>query len=455
MQFRRLGCLLLMCLMGVPLQITFAAPDELSLDKAVQLALQHNPSIDVALQQCRQGEGVLQQARSAYLPQVSLGADYGRQSIDGLTPEDEDNVGHGSIALSQLIYDFGKTTGAIDAGKFSLLATNANLQQSFLDVILLAKEAFYNVLEKQQLVEVSRETVTNYEKHLHRAKRYYEAGVRTRVDVTNAQVNLSNARLELVQAQSNLKSALVSLNRALGSNSKQDAYEVVFEHQPLHLLAQKRPAMSTSLDTLLTTAVENRPDMQQVQFLVNAAQAKVRQVKGQFLPSLQAKGRYDDYETDLSSLRDQWSLGVGLTWELFSGFRTQGEMVEAKSRFRELQAGMHELELAVTQEVTESYLRAEENSQSVTLADETLILALENLDLAEGRYKAGLNDMIEFNDAQLNLSAARTSLVSAYYGYLVSLARIEKATGVAEGLVLPEDGGLCSSPHWKEGPIKH
>ncbi len=454
MRLRRLLRFMLIWLVGLPVQIAIAASDELSLDRAVQLALRHNPNIDIALQQCRQGEGLLQQARSGYLPQVSLGAEYGRQFIDELTPEEEDNVGHGSISLSQLIYDFGQTTGAIDAGRFSLLATNMNLQQSFLDVILLTKESFYTVLERRHLVEVARETVSNYEKHLHRAERYYEAGVRTQVDVTNAQVNLSNARLGLVQAQSNLKSALVALNKALGGRPVQGTYEVTIEQQPLHLLAQTRPALATSLDTLLAAAVENRPDMQQVQFLADAAQSQIRQAKGGYFPSLKAHGRYDDYETELSSLRDQWSLGVGLTWEIFSGFRTRGEVVEAQSRFRELQAAMHDLELSVIQEVTEGFLRAEENSQSVTMADESLTLALENLKLAEGRYQAGLNDMIEFNDAQLNLSAARTSLVSAYYGYLVSLARIENAIGLAEGLEHPEQDASCNMPFWKGTQVK-
>lgn len=71
-----------------------------------------------------------------------------------------------------------------------------------------------------------------------------------------------------------------------------------------------------------------------------------------------------------------------------------------------MRASLRELQLAITREVTDSYLRAEENRKAVDLADETLGLAIENLELAKGRYKAGLNDVLEFNDAQLNLTSA-------------------------------------------------
>ena len=133
-------------------------------------------------------------------------------------------------------------------------------------------------------------------------------------------------------------------------------------------------------------------------------------------------------------------MSVGLSWEIFSGFETEGKVAEAKSRMFELQASLRDLELAIVQDVTDSYLRADENSEAVDIADQTMKLAKENLDLAEGRYKAGLNDIIEFNDAQLTYTRAQSSLVSTYYTYLTALARIEFATGI----IADKDGNPLS-----------
>ena len=74
-------------------------------------------------------------------------------------------------------------------------------------------------------------------------------------------------------------------------------------------------------------------------------------------------------------------------------------------------------------------IRADENRESVLLNLETVRLATENLELASERYKAGLNDMIEYNDAELRYTSAQGELVSSYFAYLTSLARVEYVIG--------------------------
>ena len=119
-----------------------------------------------------------------------------------------------------------------------------------------------------------------------------------------------------------------------------------------------------------------------------------------------------------------------MTWEFFSGFETDGKVAEASARLREVNAALREFDLSITQDVTDSYLRADENREGVNIADQTLSLAKENLELADGRYKAGIGDLLEFNDAVLLLTENQSSLVVTYYNYLTELARLERAIGV-------------------------
>jgi outer membrane protein len=97
---------------------------------------------------------------------------------------------------------------------------------------------------------------------------------------------------------------------------------------------------------------------------------------------------------------------------------------------REVKSSFREFGLTVIQEVTDSYLRADENREGVEIVDQTLALAQENLGLAEGRYKSGIGDVLEFNDAQLLYTQNQSDLVITYYNYLTALARIERAVGV-------------------------
>ncbi len=102
----------------------------LTLDDSIQIALKNNPQIETANQQYRGSEGVLTQARSRYLPHLGTGLSYGPVYVDGLQPVDEAKFGMGLLKASQLIYDFGKTTGLIDASAYSRDATIENLKNT-------------------------------------------------------------------------------------------------------------------------------------------------------------------------------------------------------------------------------------------------------------------------------------------------------------------------------------
>ncbi|RLB66405.1 MAG: hypothetical protein DRH03_12245, partial [Deltaproteobacteria bacterium] len=181
----------------------FAETLKLDMNISISLALKNNPRIDIYKQQKLQSQGILTQAQSGYLPHVAAGADIGRQYVDDLKPDDEDTVLHASINASQLIYDFGNTGGAITASHSRVKVASANLKQTQKDVAFICKREFYDVLTRKRLIKVEKEAVANYKQQLYRAQKYYEAGIRTKIDVTYAKVNLSNAKLALLQARSN------------------------------------------------------------------------------------------------------------------------------------------------------------------------------------------------------------------------------------------------------------
>lgn len=412
------------------------ANTSLTLDDLITMAIKNNPQIEIARQQYEQSRGIVTQSKSGYLPQISLSGDVGRSHVDNLNPVDEDNVIHGRISASQLIYDFGRTTGLIDASLFSSSAVQSQLEQQIQTVVFQVKQNYYQVLEKELLITVAQEALETYKQHLYRAEKYYEAGVRTKIDVTSAQVELSNAKLDLLRANANLKTARVKLEQILGTRPNKGDYTLDKKQGPLEQLAGEKPAMSAPLPQLLETANTHRPELQRSHSLIQASEASLNQARGDYFPSLQAVGSYDAFETDFSNLQDQWNIGIALNWDIFSGFQTEGKIAEAKAQVRELQASLKELKLAIEQDVTDSYLRADENREGVDLASQSVALARENLALAEGRYRAGLNDIVEFNDAQLTYTESQSNLVSTYYSYLTALARIEFATGT---IPLPQE----------------
>lgn len=421
----------------------------LSLDNLIKIALENNRKIEVVRQKLAQSQGLLTQVRSGYLPRLAIQGRYNyterkdsalsegfenTSSSEGQITADfneteTDDVVHGSVNLSQLIYDFGKTTGSIDVGKSNLQAADAHLQRQVQTIVFQVKEAYYNVLEKRRLIEVAAESVKSFEQHLERAKIYHKAGVRTRFDVINAEVELSNSKMGLLRAQYNFKTARVALVQVLGIQPNQNQYTLDSDDLPLDNILESMPPLPDTLDNLKKEAIKQRPDIIQLHLLTEAAKANLARIKGDYWPSISAEAKYNEYDTDLSLYKDSWEVGIACTWELFSGFQTQGAVAEAMGRLLENKAQLQDLELTVAREVTESYLQTDENREGVQIALQTLELAKENLLLAEKRYQSGSYDVIEFNDAQLSLTRTQNELVVTYYGYLTALASVEHAIG--------------------------
>lgn len=419
--------------------------ETLRLNDLIEIAFAKNRLLEVVKQQQEQSRGQLTQARSSYLPQLSVEGRYsyiereesagsenevvGSESLFDPGETEKDDVVHGVVNFSQLIYDFGKTTGAIEAGKTNLLAANAKLHRQIQDITYQVKTAYYNILEKRRLIDVAQESVKSFQEHLERAELYRRAGVRTKIDVINAEVELSNAKMLLVGAEYSLKTAKVALEQILGIQPHGGRYILYQDEISLDNILERMPHVSEKLERLIDGAMSSRPDIIQLTLLTVSAEENLKATKGDFWPSVAAEANYNNYDTELSLYKDSWEVGMVASWDLFSGLQTKGAAAEAQGRLLENRALLQDLQLTVVREVTESYLQAAENKERVKIALKTLELAKENLALAEKRYESGANDIIEYNDAQLSLTRTRNDLVVTYYGYLTALAGIEYASG--------------------------
>jgi outer membrane protein len=442
---KTLFSVILFCILGITQNgqsAETAYPAELDLEEFVKIALLHNPSVHEARNEMWAAEGRSTQATSAYLPQLSASGRASRVHVKDLTPVDEDNVLSSELTGDQLIFDFGKTSGSMSAASSQVDAARAYLNSVGSDLVFAVKAGYYNVLAKHYLIQVAREQVASYQKHYERAFEYYQAGVKSKIDVTNAEVELENSRLLLLQSQFGLKSARVNLEKIIGISPNNGDYLVKTTGKKLQEFSQLIAAIPASLEELLQKASLQRPDLVQAKKQIESSKSILTSTRGGYWPEIGLNGSYNSYETDLNTLQDQWQVGIGVDWQFFSGFRTNGEVAEAKSNMRASRARLHGVELNSIQEVTDSYHLAQEKRDSVFLADKIMKLAAENLSLADERYKTGLGDMIEYNDAQLRVTKAKNNLVSTFFDYNTALASLENAIGYFPDMNPPKTGKL-------------
>jgi outer membrane protein TolC len=190
---------------------------------------------------------------------------------------------------------------------------------------------------------------------------------------------------------------------------------------------EHRPVVINDTE-LLQQAYRLRPELQSVQAQQEAATQRVASLQKQLLPSLSGNAQYN-WTGRKPPLQDGWILGVTLTVPLFDSLLTVAEVSEAQATLQGLAAQEKDLRLQVALDVRRSVLELRRAEQSIRVSEQTVTSARENLDLAEGRYTAGVGNIIEVTDAQVSFSSARANSIQAVYSYKTALAQLERALG--------------------------
>ncbi|MDA8162767.1 MAG: TolC family protein [Desulfobacteraceae bacterium] len=391
----------------------------LSLDRCINLALKHQPDIlsamgDVAAKKSRIG-----QAESGYLPQINLATGYSRYSpVSQITDRAFDDYS-GGLSLTQNIYDFGKTSTQVKISRLNLASSSLDLRWIKSQVIFNVRQAYFAALKAKRNLKVAQDTIGQFELHLKQAEGFYEVGTRPKFDVTKAQVDLSNARLNLIKAKNTMRLALAGLNNAMGMTTL-EGYEL---EDNLQFIPVK-----IGFDEALKKAYDARPDLRSMLIQKNAAQASIELAKKGYYPSVAGNASYNMGGASFP-LEDGWSVGVNVTFPVFSGFLTKYQVEEAGANLSSIAAKEMALKNTVFLDVKQSYLNLKEAEEQVPVAELAVKQAEENFEIATGRYNVGVGSPIEVTDAEVALESAKLAHIQALYDYKVAFAGLEKAMG--------------------------
>lgn len=398
--------------------------ERLTLERCVEIALRNQPNIIAAKSNVFAAESKVGQAESSYYPQVNLSAGYTRTSPVPSLParsgtEAYDDYGV-NASLQQNIYDFGKTRLSIKVQEHNLESSRSDLDSATIQTVFNVKEAYYGVLLAERNRDVAADTVKQFEQHLTRAKGFYEAGTKPKFDVTKAEVDLSNSRLNRIKAENAVKIAKATLNNAMGVlGNAEYSIEDRLEFTPFDI----------TFDTAFSKALGNRPDLRSTVAKRRAAEESVELSTRGYYPSLSGSAEYSRGGQKFP-LQEGWNVGATLTIPLFSGFLTKYQVEEARANLNATGANEDGVRQTVFFEVQQAYLNLKEAQESVPAAQTVVRQAEENLDIANGRYAAGVGSPIEVTDAQVSYITARTAYIKALSDYKVAQAALEKAMGI-------------------------
>lgn len=393
--------------------------ETLTLERCVEIALRTQPDIAAAKSNVFAAESKVGQAESSYYPQVDLSAGYNRASPAQSASGAYDDYGV-NASLQQNIYDFGKTRLSVKVQEHNLESSRSDLESTAIQTVFNVKEAYYGVLLAEKNRDLAVDTVKQFEEHLARAKGFYEAGTKPRFDVTKAEVDLSNSRLNRIKAENAVRMAKAALNNAMGVlDSPEYSVEDRLEFTPYEI----------TFDAAFSRASGNRPDLRSTVAKRRAAEESVELSTKGYYPSVSGSAEYG-WGGQKFPLQDGWNVGATLTVPLFSGFLTKRQVEEARANLNAASANEDGIRQTVFFEVQQAYLNLKEAQESVPAAEIAVKQAEENLDIANGRYTAGVGSPIEVTDARVSYITARTAYIKALSDYKVAQAALEKAMGV-------------------------
>ena len=418
------------------LSLTLEAKELYSVDTLITYALEHSPDLQIAKKEYEASSKETKKAASYFLPRIDLYASAGATASSEIiiNPDNiaQDTLLLGKITLSQLVYDFGKSGGSYDAVKYTQESVGMNKLQSIADKIRDVKSAYYNVLRSMALIDVAKENLKLNEAQLYRSKKYYTAGIRTKIDISDAKVNVIKAKIDLKKVKYKLKLAYTNLDKVIGSKEVDSPYTIRAQSLNLDDIFDTLTPYEMNLYESVDFAYKHRYVIEK--FIANkkASTQNVRVAKSEYYPSIYLNANYTRLDADTLNTflpKDTWQASVNLDWNIYQGGSSKALIEQSLIQESISQAQFEFLKLQIKKDVTEAYLNLNESKDRVELSEALLQASKEKFHQAQKRYENGLSDYIELQQARQSYIDAKSALVVEYYNYYDSLAKMYQAIG--------------------------
>jgi outer membrane protein len=407
---------------------TWAQTPIVSLTQARETALRNHPRIASAAFDAQASGFAVREARAAYYPSLAgnitgVGADHGSVlSAGALTTSSIFSRGSAGIVASQMITDFGRTGSLVESAKLRQESRNQNVTDVRARVLIEVQQAYYQALAAEALQKVARATLDLRNLTLRQVTALADSALRSKLDVSFAEVNASQAQLDLIHTENDSRASHARLSAAMGYD----------RDQPFALADEPLPAaLDPNVDNLIAQALRERPDLAATRLGRDALRSFAKAEAELRNPTVSAAAA-----SGVAPVRDEKlpetynAIGFNVNIPVLNGGFFKARREEAESHAAAAEKDVEALTVAVARDVRVAWLDANDAFQRLDVTARLVAEANESLRLAQARYDSGLGSIVELNQAQVNQTAAEIAAASAKYEYLVRRTNLDYAMGV-------------------------
>lgn len=398
----------------------------LDLMQVANIALCNNPQTQAAWINTKIAAAQLGLSRGAYLPTLGLSVaqqrNYANPNPQGSAPNTvtETNV---SLSLEYLLLDFGGRGAQTESDKQALFAADFTQDQDIQSVLFAAIQDYYDLLATNEAVTASQQSVRSNQAAYDAAVARHNAGTATIADVLQAKTALSQAVLTLTQTQGALTTAHGTLANIMGLPA-----DTAFSIQPVSSEPMNTKD-NANLKDLIARAIAVRPDLAAAQAEIKSAQASVTVAQSAGLPTLSLFATPEYFHSAVAGTEHDTVYGLNLSVPLFSGFTTTYQVHLAKAELESAITQSNQIQNQVSLDVFQAYTALITAEDALAAAEDLLKSAQASAQVALGRYKAGVGDILDVLSTNATLVSAQDQEIQSRYNVYISKASLAKAIG--------------------------
>lgn len=421
--------------------------DPLTLAELIDLAMRNNTQTRQTWATAREAAAQYGQSQQNFFPLATasysftrirelfgFGSSSGAGSTDGgFTVESSGpTVGYLSqwgpqMAITYLIFDFGKTRASSQAALLALYNANLTHNREIETVVQTVTSDYYDYLYQQQLLDAYVQDISDARVTLKSAEVGLKAGVKDVSDVLQARSQLLQLETEWVNQKQTVKMAYAQLLTDMGLPANM---ELVFESMPQN---PETYEIMTTVNELISLALEARSDLVASEANYASKQQSLQAAIRNMLPTV--SGAFDIGRTDYSGgITDHYDFTalLAVSWPIFNGFYDLNNIKYAKAAKELSKAILRQTELQVIEQITTAHFGVAVARDALRYSSDFLNAATEEFEVALRQYKSGTKDILTVTTAQSNLANARATKANALQQWFVSLSTLGYATGVME-----------------------
>lgn len=388
---------------------TAQAAPSFTLEQIITIATEQNPLIAISTAREEAANATVITAGTFSNPQLELGA--GPTSYR--TPGGQGNNGNWGAAISQPL-DFPSVRNArIEAAERNVQVSSLGTELTKHDLRIRVKSAFYNVLQRESLLQIAEADLNLLQDIRERVKLRVNVGESPRYELIKADTEALAAQRDYQSAQVKVKEAKAYLRGLINTSIPED-----------YMLTGDLPQAS-NLPQIeqLRKKIDETPLLQQTRAVIQASEANLKLQEALRHPGVTVKAGVEQ-DPDLRQLR----LGIAIPLPLWD--QRRGQIAQAAAEVKETRAMLNERALSIRRDIESAYQRCVIAQQQVATFENGLLEQAESaLKVAEAAYRYGERGILDYLDAQRTKRAVSKDYLAARYEYINTMLEIERLLG--------------------------